>query len=538
MEFCFSPEYLADKVPSERLCYQKYLLPIAQRHLTAPGWQVYHNIPISGKYHKQKEGEIDFLLIGPPGVVVVEVKGGKINYHNNQFFRENIHSATEPLDSPIFQARDNREAIIAFLNEKLNFNPVVISIVIFPECAFSNTGITETVLDANSSPETTLATIQERFNSTKKRLEGEGVDFIQSLSSNQRKAVTSALFPSVRNTQFSFDYLQELKAHNVTRNIRILRGLISNQRTLIQTPIGGTKFLYVVDQMVEKQKMFHFKKGLYLSWNLLLAEKMQIHLKEANIHWMEAYSYVEFLNQYVEEPLGFDADFKEVLTKIIIDEYDFILIDEGQELFSKGLFELIYSAQGDIDQGAYTIFYDLGTHPDASNPFPSEEYGLFRQHCAYFHLGEEMRMNRHLALQHVYKMYNQKRWEVTSSIQNLVFKSYQSSSLFKTIKAALKNLGSASKDSIVLFTTNGLNYVKSRQDISQWNGFTHLQKMQSYIDQPNKYYYTTALSFRGLMEQHVLIVTGPLDEFTDSEWHQISIAASRSSSTIHLLYPE
>ena len=59
-----------------------------------PGWVCLHSVFLA-EHDYQKSGEIDFLLLGPQGLLVLEIKGGRVRVdekhiwiHTNRFGHE------------------------------------------------------------------------------------------------------------------------------------------------------------------------------------------------------------------------------------------------------------------------------------------------------------------------------------------------------------------------------------------------------------------------------------------------------------------
>lgn len=95
---------------------EKMLYPIFRDSLD-DSYQVYHSRWWSFKY---RTGETDFLVVHPiKGILVIEVKGGKIEYDN---FSDSWYSNGQKLNkSPYVQAEDTCKELVRFLKHRFNF---------------------------------------------------------------------------------------------------------------------------------------------------------------------------------------------------------------------------------------------------------------------------------------------------------------------------------------------------------------------------------------------------------------------------------
>ena len=121
-----------------------------------PDWYCLHSVFLA-EHDYQRSGEIDFLLIGPLGIFIIEVKGGRVRVdgkrlwvHTNRWGQE-----TRRGKSPFKQANDNMHTLLKDLgsegfdckNLRAGYS------VIFPDIVFqekSSEWVEEQVIDAES----------------------------------------------------------------------------------------------------------------------------------------------------------------------------------------------------------------------------------------------------------------------------------------------------------------------------------------------------------------------------------------------------
>ena len=90
----------------------------ALKDLPSP-WVVLHSVVWQSLRHgRQADGEADFLLLHPGvGLVVLEVKGGRIVIENGQWFSVDRWDRTHRIKNPYIQAKDSKYALIQHLKD-------------------------------------------------------------------------------------------------------------------------------------------------------------------------------------------------------------------------------------------------------------------------------------------------------------------------------------------------------------------------------------------------------------------------------------
>jgi hypothetical protein len=82
-------------------------------------WYCLHSLGVS-RHLSKREGEIDFLLIGPEGIFVIEVKGGRVSRENGLWkFTDRYGRITQKKESPFTQARSALYSLKAELIKKI-----------------------------------------------------------------------------------------------------------------------------------------------------------------------------------------------------------------------------------------------------------------------------------------------------------------------------------------------------------------------------------------------------------------------------------
>jgi hypothetical protein len=370
----------------------------ADRHLSLPANMVeevvyvLHSLRISSRYHRvQMSGECDFVIFSRLGIMVVEVKGGIMGHGEHGFYRFKGDEQTEPVKNPFSQAEENAHAILDFLRDNGQNNIFVGSFVCFPECVFDCDGLEFNDLWHRGLEVGLLSMVMD---SLQEQIE----DFYQ--KQNERNAAFQIKWDTLNEIRIKqlteilkpqFDprlYLSQSKLNlgeserRIEEGLHILHGLSENQRIMVQGPPGSGKSTYALDLIVRLCKSKE-KRGLYLCWNEFLAARMQAKLQKAlpdnppgNIRVLPYFHFVEELaNLLGDKSLlpTFDhvskGEIRQVVNECLgrlhkakkLPWYDFIVADEAQDLFDKGLDQVIKSllkANNPLQKGNYYILFD------------------------------------------------------------------------------------------------------------------------------------------------------------------------------------
>jgi hypothetical protein len=130
------------KSRAERRVFDK--LRSTQLNQDSGGWTGFHSLNLT-RHERKRFGEIDFVLCGPKGLFVLEVKGGRVACENgiwmfiNRFDEENTSR-----ESPFRQAESALHGLMARLRERFSESLLSeLSIgfgVIFPDCEWNERG--------------------------------------------------------------------------------------------------------------------------------------------------------------------------------------------------------------------------------------------------------------------------------------------------------------------------------------------------------------------------------------------------------------
>lgn len=343
------------------------------------------------------EGEADFVILHPEyGLLVLEVKGGTIEYKDRAWFRSG-----RQIKDPFEQARRNRYALLDAVEErtKNRIRKVMFThgdAVIFPHCKYTGD------LPLNSDP---------RIFVDADDLENLDEKLLMAFQAWKRspKSMNAIIFDEIIETLMpKLRLMRCVGAELLAENQRIiqvtkdqgmmLRGLVSTNRVLVEGTAGSGKTLlameFAVTMVQEGQNVLvlcfnrHLAKWLqeqakierrlqnqsgtleistYHSFAIALARKagVQFEIPEENLQvfWDE------------EVPLILEQAIDVLKSKSMAPMYDSVIVDEAQD-FSPDWWVTVESLSKKGRNGRLYAFLDLhqslrGEPKKPSVPFPT-----------------------------------------------------------------------------------------------------------------------------------------------------------------------
>jgi DNA helicase IV len=365
------------------------------------------------------------------------------------------------------------------------------------------------------------------------------------LSPKEYDSIKKILSPLIRdrNQKKSVNTLEWLGI----QNIEILEGLYKNSRIMIEGPPGSGKTT-IAKAFIDKQQN---KKGIYLCWNNLLMHYTKSVLEERNLtNKIEVTTFFRFFKKlnpnysYSELTSMSEDDFYEMVKNTIytlevednLIPYDFIVIDEAQDFFDRGLDVFInkfsgFNGQG-LNNGNSLILYDIDQSYAISGRNVAEIADLMTEYYSHYKLNEVKRSAQNPDIRKLAS----EVLENPEIISNQAFekdyseiKVFQHNSLQEVKKHILKNIltpiretdsSLIGKDCVLLIESTFLRgSYKGGEDLRELLIIKDVEELDenNISDTANKLRYTSILKYKGLEKKNVFLVISEPNELNKYE---------------------
>lgn len=367
-------------------------------------WHLWYDLSLPIQYAGQSEIQIDFLLICEKGAIILEVKGGGIEVVNGRYYYVRNNGLSKQMNiTPFEQAHNYKWAL---LNHRvLNGEQLFVDYAVaFPHQEMNKTNENESIDQSfwlwdkqlHDNKDNSFADFCEsilddaRENSSRSR-------FVPVLTEKELDEVVQVLSPTlIDKSRYAQSTLSEVLNWLHIQNLDILESLERNKRILIEGGPGTGKTT-MAKAFIKKHKGL---KGLYLCQNILLYAKIREELVQADLYNCDVYTlnrYLGIISQNVDSMYVWTPKLvKDIMQKTNHKLYDYVIIDEAQDIADKGidiLIDNLTSISGDgLSTGNYLIFYDLEQGYNSNSRHIDNFVSSYLPFSAHYKLNENKRV--------------------------------------------------------------------------------------------------------------------------------------------------
>lgn len=499
--------------------------------------------------YRKNESQIDFLLICKKGICVIEVKGGKVEFHNSEFNFRHEGKLEIMKQNPRKQVEGYKYTLKEKILQKYS-KKLFIDICVFPftDIDFSQQRYLfgdSIYTNVQSMRGINLITfIYDRFLSTKNKLESSHNFKFTDLAPNELLDIRNILSPNLIdanlfiNNKETYDWLG-------IKNFEVFNGLSKNQRVLIEGIPGCGKTTFALAYSDQKRHM----KGLYLCWNRFLKIQIEARVKDRQLLNLEVNTYFKFLKELGVNNLEIDDSIEDFRNKVLTffsmkieKQYDYIIIDEGQDIINRGVESLLdkLTAKGKgLESGNLLFLCDNEQAYSSNDENLSDDIDLLSIYFSHFQMNNSNRsVNnpniRQLASRILEDVYQLATVETINLYPNMIMK-FSSFKEAKTqmIKDFLKPIRDSNnslrgKDCILLIESS-LLVVENREELIM-NDCEEMTDL-NVLDKSNILRYISPLKFKGLEKENVALIVKQPNAVNQ---HEIYVGITRAKSNLKI----
>jgi hypothetical protein len=324
----------------------------------ARGSVALHSLNISEHDYKIA-GELDFVVVGPNGLFVLEVKGGAVRRHQGIWtFTDRYGNQHKRMEGPFDQARSGMFALRDRLRREIGEDEIASVVfgfgVLFPDFTFDRSSVewaTETIFDATDG-----------------RGHGDLALFLTGLASYWAKknaraeVVTPELVTRIVNLlRPSFDKIPALRV----RTSRLTQGMVE---------LTAEQFRYL--DFVEGNPRLLCSGGAGTGKTFLAVEVARRHAARGRTVLVVCASQIlqAFLDSWVSSPSIHVRSMRSLESRPKdLAPYDVLVIDEGQDVLNvNDVILLDECLQGGLKNGMWSLFYDSNMQSGLIGTFQPE----------------------------------------------------------------------------------------------------------------------------------------------------------------------
>lgn len=502
--------------------YRQFLAFDENRFLENEIWYIKHNYNLSAHPASKKkvEGQIDFIMLSKYGILIIEVKGGGLRVDENDCYFSSGEGKEYESQNPFVQAKEYVHTLKNYIDSSIFVYRAIIlpheagfvlkgpQLEGYKDIFFSKAdieGLDDRAIQNKFFAFIHSINIKARIRSLKKSfaslnsedLNKKAQELYPLLNAKDIKRLKSELFPIQSTYGYNPD---KINAELICKeNYEILNGLRRNKNIIIQGGPGTGKTSLAIKYLAEN--LLKQQKGVFFCANLLIQSKLEFII----------------LNDYKLDPnnICFRIFSSVVTADSIPNDIDFLIFDEAQEYFEKGLYDFIEEVNTKLEKPKLLVLYDADQSV-VSNLNELEWYTDFFIEMGYshFYFDEKFRSIQNKNITEISNciLFNEYT-KIKSKYSNFLVSVEDLKSKLENIKKIISETKFTSSEKIILVQSQLIeefsliinDFFKS--DIEEMT--------ESNINtRSNKIRFTSPIKYRGLENDLVCLITRELNDST------------------------
>ena len=344
-------------------------------------WTVLHSVGIAN-HPTQSQGEADFVVIMPGGgVFVLEVKGGRISYHNGQWKSTDRSNISYDIKNPVSEANEAMHAFANYVQEKI---PPIESAsralfgfgTVFPDSEMHGVFSVPDLDDAQIADINDLSDMKQYLVGLSKFWKNHRASFVEIPDASDCKKIVQLLRPEFDSNISLLHQIKTVERQTITLTENqqdIFDGLRDNERCLVRGGAGTGKTLIAIN--LARELAAEDKRVAFFCYNRKLADYLKSNTDDDNLaccgsltdymfETLQKYSGggikmddIKDMNLFYRESLP--SLFAECFIENELHTFDYLILDEAQDLMTEQYLEILdLILSGGLDDGNWYFFMD------------------------------------------------------------------------------------------------------------------------------------------------------------------------------------